>query len=431
MSTVILFAVLLSLMALRVPVSISIGVATVCAFLVADFPLEVIPRLMIDGLDSFPLLAVPFFVLAGTMMNAGGITERIFAFARALLGSISGGLAQVNVAASMIFAGMSGAALADLAGLGAVEMRAMRKNGYPVDISAAVTLASCTVGPIIPPSIVLIVYGLATNTSVGRLFLGGILPGLLIGGMLMLFIYLWVRVRKTEWGQPEPFQAGELWRTFNAGFLALLSPILIIGLLITGISTPTEVGAVAAAYAFVVSIIYREMNWQRLIQALTESVLTTAVIMYIIGVSVAMGWIITIERVPHDAAQLIVIYVQSPILGILAINLFLIVVGMFLETLPALLILSPILLPVVKAFAIDPVHFGIVICFNLIIGIITPPMGIGLFVAARVAGSTPERVLRATLPFFFPLLVGLLIVSLFPQLTLWLPNWVYSLDPFG
>ena len=167
------------------------------------------------------------------------------------------------------------------------------------------------------------------------------------------------------------------------------------------------------------------------IDTLTESVLTTAVIMYIIGVSVAMGWIITIERVPHDAAQLIVTYVQSPILGILAINLFLIVVGMFLETLPALLILSPILLPVVKAFAIDPVHFGIVICFNLIIGIITPPMGIGLFVAARVAGSTPERVLRATLPFFFPLLVGLLIVSLFPQLTLWLPNWVYSLDPFG
>ncbi|MGD9240255.1 MAG: TRAP transporter large permease [Desulfobacterales bacterium] len=429
MISLLLLIIMVALMAVRVPVSIAIGIAVTIALLVGDFPLDVIPTMMVDGLDSFPLLAVPFFVLAGNLMNAGGITRRIFAFARALFGPIRGGLAQVNVAASMIFAGMSGAALADLAGLGAVEMEAMRKNGYPEDISAAVTLASCTVGPIIPPSIVLIVYGLATNTSVGRLFLGGVFPGILIGLMCMLFIYLWVRIKGTTWGQSETFRIGEFWRSFKSGTPALLSPVLVIGAIITGVASPTEVGALAAAYAFLVGLIYRELTLRRLISSLIESTTTTAVIMYLIAVSIVMGWIITIERVPHEAAQAITTYIQSPMVGMLIINLFLIVVGMFLETLPALLILSPILLPVVKAFGIDPVHFGVIICFNLIIGIITPPMGIGIFVAARVAKLTPEQVLRKIIPFFIPLLVGLLLISLLPNLTLWLPNKVFGVSP--
>jgi tripartite ATP-independent transporter DctM subunit len=429
MISLLLLIIMVALMAFRVPVSIAIGIAVTIALLVGDFPLDVIPTMMVDGLDSFPLLAVPFFVLAGNLMNAGGITRRIFAFARALFGPIRGGLAQVNVAASMIFAGMSGAALADLAGLGAVEMEAMRKNGYPEDISAAVTLASCTVGPIIPPSIVLIVYGLATNTSVGRLFLGGVFPGILIGLMCMLFIYLWVRLKKTTWGQSETFRMGEFLRSFKSGAPALLSPVLVIGAIITGVASPTEVGALAAAYAFLVGLIYRELTLRRLISSLIESTTTTAVIMYLIAVSIVMGWIITIERVPHEAAQAITTYIQSPVVGMLIINLFLIVVGMFLETLPALLILSPILLPVVKAFGIDPVHFGVIICFNLIIGIITPPMGIGIFVAARVARLTPEQVLRKIVPFFIPLLVGLLLISLLPNLTLWLPNKVFGVSP--
>ena len=424
-----ILVIMVLLMALRVPVSIAIGIAALIALVMADIPLSVIPRMMVDGLDSFALLAVPFFVLAGNLMNAGGVTERIFNFARTLFSPIRGGLAQVNVGASMIFAGMSGAALADLAGLGAVEMRAMRRNGYPVGISAAVTLASCTIGPIIPPSIVLIVYGLATDTSVGRLFLGGILPGLVIGLITMAFISAWVRFKHTSWGQPEPFKLAEAWRALKGGGLALLSPVLIIGALITGVTTPTEVGALAALYALLVGLVYRELSWRRLWQCIVESVQTTAVIMYIIAVSVVMGWLITTERIPHEAAEAITTYVQNPLVGLLVINLFLIVVGMFLETLPALLILSPILLPVVTAFGIDQVHFGIIICFNLIIGIITPPMGIGLFVAARVADTTPEVVLKATLPFFAPLLLGLLIVSVFPQLTLWLPDLVFGVSP--
>ena len=429
MITTTLLFVLVSLIALRVPVSISIGISTVIALIIGDFPLSVVPRMMIDGLDTFTLLAVPFFVLAGNIMNAGGVTERIFAFAKALFSPIRGGLAQVNVAASMIFAGMSGAALADLAGLGTVEMRAMRKGGYPLNVAAAVTLASCTIGPIIPPSIVLIVYGLATDTSIGRLFLGGIIPGFIIGLITMVWISLWVRFKKTSWGQPEPFVVSDVWSTFKGGALALFSPVLIIGALVLGVSTPTEVGVIAAIYALFVGIIYRDLTWKKLLDCIVESMQTTAIIMYIVAVSIVMGWIITMERLPHEAAKAIQLYIEHPLLALLIINVFLILVGMFLETLPAILILSPILLPILAPFGIDQVHFGVIICFNLIIGIITPPMGIGLFVAARVADTTPELVLKATIPFLIPLLFGLAIVTAFPILTLWLPDLVFGPRP--
>lgn len=429
MITTTLLFVLVSLIALRVPVSISIGISTVIALIIGDFPLSVIPRMMIDGLDTFTLLAVPFFVLAGNIMNAGGVTERIFSFAKALFSPIRGGLAQVNVAASMIFAGMSGAALADLAGLGTVEMRAMRKGGYPLNVAAAVTLASCTIGPIIPPSIVLIVYGLATDTSIGRLFLGGIIPGFIIGLITMVWISLWVRFKKTSWGQPEPFVVSDVWSTFKGGALALFSPVLIIGALVLGVSTPTEVGVIAAIYALFVGIIYRDLTWKKLLECIVESMQTTAIIMYIVAVSIVMGWIITMERLPHEAAKAIQLYIEHPLLALLIINVFLILVGMFLETLPAILILSPILLPILAPFGIDQVHFGVIICFNLIIGIITPPMGIGLFVAARVADTTPELVLKATIPFLIPLLFGLAIVTAFPILTLWLPDLVFGPRP--
>ena len=429
MITTTLLFVLVSLIALRVPVSISIGISTVIALIIGDFPLSVVPRMMIDGLDTFTLLAVPFFVLAGNIMNAGGVTERIFAFAKALFSPIRGGLAQVNVAASMIFAGMSGAALADLAGLGTVEMRAMRKGGYPLNVAAAVTLASCTIGPIIPPSIVLIVYGLATDTSIGRLFLGGIIPGFIIGLITMVWISLWVRFKKTSWGQPEPFVVSDVWSTFKGGALALFSPVLIIGALVLGVSTPTEVGVIAAIYALFVGIIYRDLTWKKLLKCIVESMQTTAIIMYIVAVSIVMGWIITMERLPHEAAKAIQLYIEHPLLALLIINVFLILVGMFLETLPAILILSPILLPILAPFGIDQVHFGVIICFNLIIGIITPPMGIGLFVAARVADTTPELVLKATMPFLIPLLFGLAIVTAFPILTLWLPDLVFGPRP--
>jgi len=426
MITATMIALMVALMLLRVPVSIAVGVAALVGLLLNDTPLDVLPRVMIDGVDSFALLAVPFFVLAGQLMNAGGITDRIFQFARDLFGAMRGGLAQVNIGGSMIFAGMSGAALADLAGLGVVMVKAMRDNGYPVPFAAALTLASCVIAPIIPPSIVLVIYGLATDTSVGKLFLAGVIPGILIGLCLMLHVWLLVRIRRPEWGQPAPFSGRAAWRSFRRGALALFFPFLIIFCILAGVATPSEIGAIAAGYALLVGLVYRELTIPRLIACLKESVTMTAVIMYLIAVSSVMGWIITTERVAHDAAQLMITYIQSPLLGLLVINLFLLVVGMFLETVPALLILSSILLPVVKALGIDPVHFGVIICYNLILGIITPPMGIGLFVAARVANVSPEAVLRASWPFFLPLLGALALISVFPGLSLWLPTLVYG-----
>ncbi|MDA1259805.1 MAG: TRAP transporter large permease [Planctomycetota bacterium] len=425
MITAAMLAIMVALMVVRVPVSIAVGVAALAGLLANDNPLDVLPRMMIDGVDSFAMLAVPFFVLAGQLMNAGGTTERIFDFARDAFGWIRGGLAQVNIGGNMIFAGMSGAALADLAGLGVVVVRAMTKNGYPAPFSAALTLAACVVGPIIPPSIILVIYGLATDTSVGKLFLAGVVPGVTIGISLMVSIWLWVRLRKPDWGKPEPFVLRRAVKSFRRGSLALLSPILIIGCILAGVATPSEIGAIAAGYALLIGIIHGDLTWPRLLACLKESVAMTAVIMYLIAVSSVMAWIVTTERVAHDAAQLMITYVQSPLIGLLLINIFLLIVGMFLETVPALLILSSILLPVVKALGIDPVHFGVIICYNLILGIITPPMGIGLFVAARVAKITPEAVLKASWPLYIPLLAALVIISVVPALSLWLPTTVY------
>jgi tripartite ATP-independent transporter DctM subunit len=426
MGTLAMIVAMLSLMTLGIPVSIAVGVAALIGVLVTDTPLDVMPRMMIENVDSFALLAVPFFVVAGNLLNVGGITERIFNFARDVFGWMRGGIAQVTIGAEMIFSGISGAALADLAGLGVVVIKAMRDQHYPVPFAAAVMLAACVLGPIIPPSIIFVIYGLATDTSVGRLFLAGIVPGLVIGILLMAHIAIYMRIRKPDWGKPEPFIPANAWKSFKRGAFALFSPFVVIGAILAGVATPSEIGAIAAGYALLVGAAYGGLTVKGLIDCMKESVIVTAVIMYLIAVSSVMGWIVTTERIAHDAAQYIAAHVHSPIVGLLVINVLLLVVGTFLETVPALLILSPILLPVVTGLGIDPVHFGVIICYNLILGIIHPPLGIGLFVAARVARITPEQVLRATWPFFIPLFGGLIIISAMPQLSLWLPNTVYA-----
>jgi len=426
MGTLAMIVTMLALMTLGIPVSIAVGVAALVGVLVTDTPLDVLPRMMIENVDSFALLAVPFFVVAGNLMNVSGITERIFRFARDIFGWMRGGLAQVTIGAEMLFSGMSGAALADLAGLGVVVIKAMRDQRYPVPFAAAVMLAACVLGPIIPPSIVFVIYGLATDTSVGRLFLAGILPGVLLGILLMVHISVYMRIRKPDWGRPEPFVARNAWNSFRGGAFALLSPFVVIGAILAGVATPSEIGAIAAAYALLAGAAYGGLSVRGLVDCMKESVIVTSVIMYLIAVSSVMGWIVTTERIAHDAAQYIAAHVTSPIVGLLVINLLLLVVGTFLETVPALLILSPILLPVVKGLGVDPVHFGVIISYNLILGIIHPPLGIGLFVAARVARITPEQVLSATWPFFIPLFGGLVIISAVPELSLWLPNTVYA-----
>ncbi len=411
---------------IRVPVSISMGIGVFVGFYLLHVPPAVIPNLMMQGVDGFALLSVPFFILAGNLMNAGGITERIFAFARALVGWIAGGLAQVNILASVIFAGMSGSALADLAGLGAVEIRAMRANGYPVGFSTAVTLASCTIGPLIPPSIILVIYGLATNTSIGQLFLAGIGAGLAVALCLMVYVYAYVRIRKPDWGKPEPLVFGDVLRTGVHGLPALLAPVIILGSLVMGISTPSELGSIATVYALIVGLLYRQITWAKLKRAFINTITMTSVIMYLFAIAQALNFVITRERVAHNAAEFLSTHVGSPVLGILLVNVFLVVVGMFIEGPVAILIVAPILLHVVEAFGMGPVQFGLMLSFNLLIGMITPPMGIGLFVGGKVAGITPEAVFRATLPFMLPLLAGLAIISYVPWVTEWLPALVFQ-----
>ena len=426
MITATMMVISIVLFLLRVPVSIALGVATIIGIWMIGVPPAIIPSRMIDGVDSFALLAVPFFILAGSLMNAGGLTDRIFAFARALVGWVSGGLAQVNILGSVIFAGMSGSALADLAGLGSVEIKAMRANGYPVPFSAAVTLASCTIGPLIPPSIILVIYGLATNTSIGQLFLGGLVAGLVVAACLMLYVFIYVRVKKPEWAKPEPFVFRDVVKTGFYGAPALLAPVVILGCLVLGISTPSELGAIATTYAVIVGILYRQFTWQKIKTALIETVTMTGLIMYLFAVASAMNFVIARERVAHHAAEFMTQLTGTPFVSILLVNIFLIIVGMFLEGPVAILIIAPILLHVVAEYGMGPVQFGVMLSFNLLIGMITPPMGIGLFVAGKVAGVPPEAVLKASWPFFIPLLFGLAVISYVPWVTEWLPALVFS-----
>ncbi|WP_029066088.1 TRAP transporter large permease [Labrenzia sp. DG1229] len=428
MVSLTMLVISLVLFVVRVPVSISMGIATIAGFLLLPMPINVMATRMVEGVDGFALLAVPFFILAGNLMNAGGVTEKIFAFARALFGWIHGGLAQVNIAASIIFAGMSGSALADLAGLGAVEIRAMKSAKYPVGFSAAVTLASCTIGPLVPPSIVLVIYGLATNTSIGQLFLGGVFAGLAVAGSLMVFVYLYVRITGAEWAKPEPFVVENIVRTGVGGAPALFAPVIILGSLVLGVTTPSELGAIAAGYALLVGLLYRKFTWANLKNALVNTVVMTSVIMYLFAIASAMNLIVARERIAIEIAELMVNYVQSPIAGILLINAFLLLVGMFLEGPVAILIIAPILLEVVSEFGMGPVQFGIMLSFNLLIGLITPPVGIGLFVGAKVAGTTPEKVLRASVPFFVPLFFGLALISFVPAISTWLPSLVFGVS---
>jgi tripartite ATP-independent transporter DctM subunit len=426
MITVVLLVTMLALMTIRVPVSIAMGLSAVLALVVGDYQLDILPRMIIDQVDSFSLLAVPFFILAGNLMNYGGSTERIFDFALKLVGWMRGGLAQVSVVASIIFAGMSGAALADLAGLGAIAVRAMRSNGYSPDFAIAVTLAACVIAPIVPPSIVMVIYALATDVSVGRLFLAGVTPGVLVGACLMGYIYLCARTRPQEFAPPERFNLCALWQATKRGWLAVAAPGLILGVFVMGWTTVSEIGAVAVAYALFLGLIYRGLTWRKLWLCMVEATLTTGIIMYMIAVSAVMGWVITSERILHDFATSLGTSLNSPLIALLVINIFLLMVGVFLETLPALVICASILLPVIKQLGIDPVHFGVIMCFNLILGIIHPPVGIGLFVGARIAEISVERTFRAVLPFFFVLLGALVAINLFPGMCLWLPNLVFG-----
>jgi tripartite ATP-independent transporter DctM subunit len=379
---------------------------------------------MINGVDSFPLLAIPFFILAGNLMNNGGITVRIFDFAKALMGWMRGGLGHVNVGASIVFSGMSGAAVADAGGLGTIEIKAMKDAGYDEEFSVGITAASSTIGPIIPPSLPMVIYGVMASVSVGQLFVAGLVPGLLMGLVLMAMIT--IISRRRGYTRDAVFSLPVLGHTFKRAFLSLLTPVLIVGGIMTGAFTPTEAAIAAVVYALVLGgVVYRSLTWRRLLKVSMETIETTAVILLIVAGASIFAWILTSNQVTQHVVTLLGPFADNPIATLIIINLVLIVVGCFMETIAAITILVPVLLPVAVTAGVDPVHFGVIMVLNLMIGLLTPPVGMVLYVLSRVSGISFEKCMRGTLPFLVPLVIALLLVTFIPAISLWLPTLLY------
>ena len=421
----LLFLLLFALLLLGAPVAVALALSSLIYILVEGrVPDVVVVHRMINGVDSFPLLAVPFFILAGNLMNTAGITNRIYDFAKALMGWMRGGLGHVNVGGSVIFAGMSGTAIADAGGLGTIEIKAMRDHGYDIDFAVGITAASSTIGPIIPPSLPMVIYGVMASTSIGQLFAAGFVPGLLMAVALMIMVAWYARLR--NYPRDAAFSLVTLGRTFVHAFLALLTPAIIIGGMMFGLFTPTEAAVAACVWALILGgPVYRTLDLRRLLRVSYDTIETTAVVLFIVAAASIFAWILTSSRVTEHIAEAVLGVTTSPWLVLLLINLILLVVGCFLETIAAITILVPVFLPIIEKLGIDPVQFGVIMVLNLMIGLLTPPVGMVLYVLSRVSGLPFERCVTATAPFLIPLLVVLALITYIPALTLWLPTLAY------
>jgi tripartite ATP-independent transporter DctM subunit len=418
----IAFAVLGFLILIGVPVAIALaGSSIVYLVTVTEIPAIIAVQRMVEGVDSFPLLAVPLFILAGNLMNSAGITSRIFSFALALVGWLRGGLGHVNVVASIIFAGMSGAAVADAGGLGTIEIKAMTDAGYDIDFSVGITAASSTIGPIIPPSLPMVVYGVLANESIGRLFLAGVIPGLLMGVSLMLMVSWYARVR--GYHRDATFSFMVLVTSFIKSFLSLITPLIILGGIILGIFTPTEAAAIACLYALILGVfVYKELDLKQILKVTKESIESTVTVLFVVAAATVFAWVLARVRITDDIAALLLALSDNRVVILLMINIVLFIVGFFMETIAAITILVPVLLPILQKVGIDTVQFGVIMTLNLMIGLLTPPVGVVLFVLTKIAKISFERTVAATAPFILPLVIVLFAVVLIPQLTLFLPN---------
>lgn len=411
----------LVLVLVGVPIGIAMIVVSMGYFYWSGMGLSFAVSRMADGLNSFPLLAVPLFIMAAAILNGAGITNHLFGFARGLVGHIRGGLGHVNILASLFFSGMSGSALADAGGLGKMEIEAMRRAGYDDEFSGAVTAASSMIGPLVPPSITMVLYGVISNTSIGKLFLGGVVPGVLCAVALMVMVYV-VALRRDyprdRWpGLPV------LFGLFMRSFPALLTPAVIVGGIFSGWFSPTEAAAVTVLYAILIDLIfYRELTWRKLWDALYETTTTSASIATIIAGVSLLGYVLAREQAPQQIAAMFLAIADGPVSFLIAVNLMIFALGMFIESLIILLIVVPILVPIALGFGIDPIHFGIIVVLNLMISILTPPMGMALFVVAQVGGIPFQRLARAILPWLIPPIVVLVLVCAFPILATGLPG---------
>ncbi len=424
-SLLILFLTFFVLLLLKVPVAFSIGIATTLTLLISIPFLPAVTTIsqrMVTGLDSFALLAIPFFILAGEIMNQGGIARRMINFAKSLIGSLPGGLAFVNILAAMMFGAISGSAVAAATAIGGIMTDRMAKDGYPKGFTVGVNITSASTGLIIPPSNALIVFALASggSASVAALFLAGYIPGMLIGLGLMVVAFYYAKKMKLPRAERVPLS--QLWTDFKGAFFSLMMLVVVVGGIVFGVFTATEAAAIAVVYAAILALSYKEVKFRDFRRIFLESSKTNAIVTFLIGTSMAMSWLFSYESLPQYISTVLLENVSSPILIFLIINLLLLVVGTFMDMTPALLIFTPIFLPLVTALGMSPVHFGIIMVMNLCIGLCTPPVGSLLFVGAGVAKVKITQVLQPLIPFLVAMIVVLMIVTYIPQITLWLPE---------
>jgi tripartite ATP-independent transporter DctM subunit len=416
-----LFGSLIILFISGIPIAFALFISSlIYLLLIGEYPLNIVAGKFISGPDSFTLLAIPLFVSAGALMNLTGITRRIFGVANALVGHLTGGLGHVNIVASIIFSGMSGAAMADAAGLGLIEIKAMREAGYDDDFSVAVTASSSIIGPIIPPSVPAVIYGTVASVSVGGLFLGGIIPGLMMGLFLMVLVTFYAKRR----GYPSAKRVSfiELLRVMYEGFLPLMTPVIIIGGIWTGWFTPTEAAGAACVYAILLGLYYGELTPQTFIEVLKQNVTVSGPALFILAAASLFNWIMAIEQIPQIAASFLLGFTQNKYIILFIINIFLLVIGTFLPPIPAMILLIPILDPLMTTLGVHPIHFGVVMLLNLMIGLLTPPVGPVLYVLVPITKLPFEKVARSVWVFILPLIAVLLLITYIPQLVLFIPN---------
>ncbi|PKL27051.1 MAG: ABC transporter permease [Spirochaetae bacterium HGW-Spirochaetae-2] len=407
----------------KLPVAIVLGFSALASIMVqGTIPMTVIVSRMFAGLDSYTLIAIPMFILAGNLLNESGATTRLFDFADTLVGRFRGGLGHTNILASVLFAGLSGSAVADSAGLGRIEIESMEGKGYPIDYAAAITVSSAVIGPIIPPSIPMIVFGAMAGESVIKLFAGGIIPGLLTAFMLMIAVFI-----TSKWipNFPAPFHAslGQIWHAFKRGILALIAPIIILGGIFSGLYTPTEASVMTVFYVLAIEVfVYRQMKIADYKRIMLQTIIDTGAVVLIISMANAFGWVLAIQRIPNMLTVGLESLNVHPYVILMLINIILLFLGCFVEGLAVMAILIPVLVPLIQQLGLSTVHFGVLMVFNLMLGTVTPPLGMSLFVISNITKLSVGKIARATVPFFIPLIITLVIITLFPQLVLFIPN---------
>jgi TRAP-type C4-dicarboxylate transport system permease large subunit len=462
----LLLGLFLALMIVGVPVAVSMAVSSIMYLLVyGGAPDVIVAQRMLAGVESFPLLAVPFFILAGNLMNIAGVTGRIYSFAVSLVGWMKGGLAQVNIIGSVIFSGMSGTAIADAAGIGTIEIKAMKDHGYPTEVAVGVTAASATLGPIIPPSLPFVIYGMMANVSIGALFLGGIIPGVVMTLLMMITVAIFAR--KYGWGRDAPFEIRKLaeagleivivlafpvavyvmislglsqnvaigialavlllldWIFDFSAVMALMTPVILIGGMTLGLFPPTEAAVAAVIWSLFLGLVrYRSMTFRSLAKATRDTVETTASVLFIVTAASIFAWLLTVSQAAALLSEAILSLTQNKWVFLVLVNLLLLFIGCFLDTIAAITIVVPILLPIALKLGVDPIHFGLILTLNLMIGLLHPPLGMVLFVLSRVAKLSVERTTMAILPWLVPLFAALIAITFIPELTLWLPKYM-------